>query len=130
MGRICHSLHLLPGLGRILLSLSNRKHNYQLTMWQEIAVYLIGCVTIFWMGHKNLSFFYPSYIRQIKLPKLSDLSTQKTRMPNFLTPNQEVGRFFPILKMRSKEIIFFPYRFHTLHRNNLAIKAMSPCVNP
>ena len=26
-------------------------------MWQEIAVYLIGCVTIFWMGHKIYRFF-------------------------------------------------------------------------
>lgn len=25
-------------------------------MWQEIAVYLIGCVTIFWMGHKIYRF--------------------------------------------------------------------------
>lgn len=26
-------------------------------MWQEIAVYLIGCVTIFWKGRKIYRFF-------------------------------------------------------------------------
>lgn len=98
-------------------------------MWQEIAVYLIGCVTIFWMGHKIYRFL-PVLFQTNQVAKVVRLVHSKTRMPNFLTQSQEVGRFFPILKMRSKEIIFFPYRYHTRHRNNQVIKAMNPCVNP